>query len=213
MRPKSKFNGSKVLVVDDEEAVRNLLKEILQRAGYQVFTAADGEEALARISQQDIALALLDIKMPGISGMELLTRLKNDYPDTVAIMVTALADTHTAIETMKLGAYDYITKPFSIDEVVAKVQNAFEKRSSEIQKNQQCRALEAQVTEQAARLQEQFNMLLESLAREHRLLYDQLSSKERKQFFSRLPSELQKPMTKVEEFRTALLQLLKRTSL
>lgn len=118
-----------ILVVDDEELVRNLLQRILEGAGYTVHTAADGREALAKISGLEIAAVLLDIKMPEISGMEVLQRIANDRPETSVIMTTAVSDTQTAIEAMKLGADDYIIKPFNHDDLVLRVRKAIEKRN------------------------------------------------------------------------------------
>ncbi len=117
-----------VLVVDDEETIRTLLKRILESAGYPVVTAGDGEEALRILSQQGFELALLDVRMPGITGLELLGKITTDWPDTGVIMVTAVAELQTAVEAMKLGAYDYLTKPFNREELVEKVRKANDKR-------------------------------------------------------------------------------------
>ena len=105
----------RLLVVDDEEAVRNLLQRILEGAGYQVTTAANGQEALYQVSLGEVEAVLLDIKMPEMSGIEVLSKLTADSPDTCVIMVTSVVDMKTAIKTMKLGAYDYITKPFDTE--------------------------------------------------------------------------------------------------
>ena len=117
----------RLLVVDDEESVRNLLQRILEEAGYQVTTAADGKEALYKVSLGETELVLLDIKMPEMSGIEALSKLTADSPDTCAIMVTSVAETETAVEAMKLGAYDYILKTFDRDDVLQKVLGAVER--------------------------------------------------------------------------------------
>ncbi len=118
----------RILVVDDEEPVRNLLQRILGEAGYDVDTAANGQEALDKASQLKARVVLLDIKMPGMSGMEVLQQITTNWPETCVIMATAAGDAETAVEAMKAGAYDYITKPFDRDDVVLKVQKAIEKR-------------------------------------------------------------------------------------
>ena len=118
----------RVLVVDDEEPVRNLLQRVLKEAGYDVVTAANGQEALDKVSQLNAGVVLLDIKMPGMSGMEVLRQLTANRPETCVVMATAAGDAQTAVEAMKAGAYDYITKPFNRDDVVLKVQKAIEKR-------------------------------------------------------------------------------------
>lgn len=117
----------RILVVDDEVAVRLVLQRILEELGYHVVTAANGQEALDKMPQLNIRVALLDIMMPGMSGMEVLQQITTNWPETCVIMVTAVADAQTAIEAMKLGAYDYITKPFMRDDVARKVKEAISK--------------------------------------------------------------------------------------
>ncbi len=117
----------RVLVVDDEEAVRNLLERVLKEAGYDVVSAANSQEALNKVSNLKVRILLLDVNMPGMSGIEMLRKLTADYPDICVIMATAVADTKTAIEAMTLGAYDYITKPFNRDDLVMRVRKAIEK--------------------------------------------------------------------------------------
>ncbi|MEE9399362.1 MAG: response regulator, partial [Dehalococcoidales bacterium] len=117
----------RVLVVDDEEAVRNLLERVLKEAGYDVLSATNSQEALDKVSDLKVRILLLDVNMPGMSGIEMLRKLTTDYPDICVIMVTAVADTKTAIEAMTLGAYDYITKPFDWNDLVTRLQKAIEK--------------------------------------------------------------------------------------
>lgn len=200
-----------VLVVDDEETVRNLLQRILERAGYNVVTAADGQEALDKVSQLKVGIVLLDIKMPGMSGMKVLPRLTADRPETCVIMATAIADAETAIEAMKLGAYDYIIKPFNQDELLLKVQRAIEKRNLLLENERHRLELEERVAEQTERLREQFTDLVKTLAREHKLIYTlAYSQKGGKALLLKLPKELQEPMSSVEEFSEALLRILKK---
>jgi DNA-binding NtrC family response regulator len=92
------------------------------------MTAADGRAALDKASQQTFDLILLDIKMPGPTGMEVLPQIVNEHPDTCVVMITAVSDTDTAVEAMKLGAYDYVTKPFNLDDLNLRVEKALERK-------------------------------------------------------------------------------------
>ena len=201
----------RLLVVDDEKSVRDLLERVLKEAGYDVVTAANGREALDKVSELKIELVLLDIKMPVMSGMEVLRQLATNWPEICVVMATAVADAQTAVEAMKLGAYDYITKPFNRDDVVLTVKRAVEKKHLQLENERHQRELHKRVGEQAAQLQEQFVDLVETLAREHKLIY-RLASREGKrgkETLSKLPKELQEPMASVEEFSEALLRLLR----
>ena len=203
----------RVLVVDDEEAVRNLLQRILEGAGYQVTTAANGKEALSKVSLGETEVVLMDIKMPEMSGIEALSKLTADWPDTCVIMVTSVAETETAVEAMKLGAYDYILKPFDRDEVLQKVLKAIEQWKRQLQEKHRYLEMQKSITEKTQLMQEQFTELLNSLAREHQLLHGLAASQVGggKKLLSKLPKELQEPMSSVEEFRDALLKMLRRS--
>jgi len=202
----------RILVVDDEKTVRKFLQRTLQEAGYDVATAADGEEALYSVHQQEVGVVLLDIKMPGMSGIEVLGKLTADWPDICVIMATAVADTQTAVEAMKMGAYDYITKPFNRDDVVKKMQEAIAKWSHQLKDKGHYLQLKESITERTQRMQEQFTELVNSLAREHKLLQKLATMQARggKSLLSELPPELQEPISTVEEFRDALLRILRR---
>jgi two-component system response regulator PilR (NtrC family) len=121
--------GARVLVVDDERSMREFLEIFFRREGFDVSTAANVDEALIAIEADEFDLVVSDVQMPGKSGLELLRAVKAEAPETVVIMVTAFATTETAIEAMKEGAYDYLTKPFKMDEVRLVVQKALEKKS------------------------------------------------------------------------------------
>ena len=123
----------RILIVDDEEMVRRLLHQKLSSEGYQCQEAASADQALDELKRNSIGLVLLDIKMPGKSGVELLPAIKANYPDTAVIMATAITDTDTAIQCMRQGAYDYLTKPFNLDEVVLNVNRALENRRLELE--------------------------------------------------------------------------------
>ena len=115
-----------VLVVDDEETVRRVLCSKLRRDGYACETAADGMEALIHIATQSFDVVLLDIKMPVMSGMEALPQIATASPGTCVIMSTAVVDMEKALEALNLGACDYITKPFDLDDVASRVGRALE---------------------------------------------------------------------------------------
>lgn len=124
---------SRILVVDDEESIREFFEIMLKREGYEVLTASNGIKALEILKNQPVDLILSDIQMPEMSGLELLTKVKELDPEMVMLMLTAFGSTETAVEAMKLGAYDYILKPFKIDEVKIVIQQALEKRSLKIE--------------------------------------------------------------------------------
>lgn len=203
----------KILVVDDEPGVRNVLQRVLTQAGYEVATADDGAEALDSVSQGEVNLMLLDIKMPDISGMEVLTKVTAEYPDVGVIMVTAVVDIQIAIEALKLGAYDYITKPFNRDEVVQKVRKAIGKWKHQLQEKRQSLQLKEKFAELTKTMQEQFAELVNSLAREHKMMLElaDKQGKAGKLMLSELPPELREPIASIEGFRDALLRILKKT--
>lgn len=118
----------RILVVDDDESLRRITQMQLQEAGYEVCTAADGQQALALAGDFGPALVITDLKMPGMSGMELLARLRSECPETTVIMITAYGTIQNAVEAMKAGAYDYITKPIDYDELVLVVDRALERQ-------------------------------------------------------------------------------------
>jgi two-component system response regulator AtoC len=116
----------RVLVVDDEEPLRRLLKKELGRKGFTVEVAADGMGALGVLKDGVFDVLLLDIVMPGIDGIELLDRLKADPASPVIVVLTGRATVETAVEAMKNGAYDYLSKPYKLDELVIVINRAFE---------------------------------------------------------------------------------------
>jgi two-component system, NtrC family, response regulator PilR len=116
----------RILVVDDEPSMREMLRIVLRRDGYEVLIAENGKQALERLRSEPIDLLLSDIRMPDLSGVEVLRAAKDLNRDIVAFMMTAYASTDTAVEAMRLGAVDYFTKPFSMDELRLKVRQHLE---------------------------------------------------------------------------------------
>ena len=115
-------NQQKILIVDDEVTIRLLLHQKLTQQGYHCEEVSSSADALDKMKTYPADLVMLDMKMPGKSGMDLLPELKADYPDTAVVMATAVAEANLAIQCMRLGADDYITKPFNLDEVVMNVE-------------------------------------------------------------------------------------------
>ena len=105
----------KILVVDDEEQICELLDKFLSQEGYQVITAATGEEALEKLEEESPQLVLLDIRMPGMGGIECLRKIKEKDEKIGVIMTTAVGDTDTIKEALSLGVNDYILKPIDLD--------------------------------------------------------------------------------------------------
>jgi two-component system response regulator PilR (NtrC family) len=121
--------SGRILVVDDERSMRELLQIVLRREGHQVRLAENGPAAVAELEREPVDVLISDIKMPGMTGVDVLREAKRIDPDIVGIMITAYASTDTAVEALRLGAYDYLTKPFDVEELKAKVRNAMERRT------------------------------------------------------------------------------------
>ena len=115
-----------ILIIDDDTSLRRVLEYNLQEAGYAVATAASGEEGLRLFEEVSPALVVTDMKMPGMDGMQVLKAVKERSPETLVIMITAFGTVDIAVEAMKGGAYDYITKPFNRDELRLTVAKALQ---------------------------------------------------------------------------------------
>jgi two-component system response regulator PilR (NtrC family) len=119
----------KLLVADDEQSMREFLEIMFKKEGYHVSLASNGEEVLKLTEKEIFDLVLLDIRMPRLDGISALKKIKALSPETIVIMITAYASADTAIKAMKEGAYDYITKPFKVDEIKLVIKNALEKKN------------------------------------------------------------------------------------
>jgi two-component system response regulator PilR (NtrC family) len=119
-----------VLIVDDERSMRDFLKILLEKEGHRVDTADCGETALTMIRNEQLDIVVSDIRMPGISGIELLETVKQDYPELPVILITAFASPDDAVLAMKNGAFDYISKPFNVDEIKSVINSATSKSKS-----------------------------------------------------------------------------------
>jgi two-component system response regulator PilR (NtrC family) len=123
-----KKHKGKILIVEDEKSMREVLKILLEGEGHEVTTASDGAEGLSCIEKDIFDLVITDVKMPKADGFEVLKRIKETAPDTVVIMITAFGNRETATQAMKFGAYDFISKPFNIDEIRLIVRKSIEKK-------------------------------------------------------------------------------------
>ena len=127
--PKLRYRGT-VLVVDDEEGVRASIRAILEET-CEILEAENGDEALEVLRTRDVDLVMLDQRMPGEPGIDVLPRVKAADPSTVVVIATAVRDVRTAVEALKRGAWDYLTKPFDVDDILLLAERAFEKRALE----------------------------------------------------------------------------------
>ncbi|HEX9860988.1 MAG TPA: response regulator, partial [Nitrospirota bacterium] len=118
-----------VLLVDDEENARTALSITLKREGYNVLTAASGDEGIEVLDKNPVDILVTDMIMPRVTGMELLSYARKNYPEVMVIMVTGYASIENAIAALKEGAFDYITKPIKLEEVKITIQKACEKRN------------------------------------------------------------------------------------
>lgn len=118
-----------VLIVDDEKNIRLTLQHSLETLGYQSETAITGEEALEKIKEKDFGLIMLDIKLPGIDGIEVLKSIHETNPDIPVIIITAHGTIETAVEAMKLGSIDFLQKPFTPDEIRTLVTNIIDRKA------------------------------------------------------------------------------------
>jgi putative nucleotidyltransferase with HDIG domain len=153
----------RILIVDDEVTIRRLLRQKLTKQGFYCEDAASSEEALEKLKTYPADLIMLDMKMPGKSGMDLLPEMKRLYPSTAVIMATAVAEANLAIQCMRLGADDYITKPFNLDEVIMNVERTLEKRMLEMKIKEYQDNLQQKVEQQTVEIRSLFLGSIEAL--------------------------------------------------
>ena len=141
-----------ILVVDDEPAIRDLLAEGLKQQGYHCDVASNGQEALDHLRRQQFSLVLSDIDMPSMDGVRLLQNVKEVHPDIEVVMITGVVDVEVALRAMRMGANDYLTKPFNLEEVRLTVEKALEKRRLVLENREYQRNLESKVAERTVEL-------------------------------------------------------------
>lgn len=122
------MNSPKILVVDDERIVCAGCEKILDEAGYRVKTTLSAKKALEMLNEEPFDIVITDIKMPEMSGIELLERIRNEHPEITVIVITGYSTVETAVEAMKLGAFDYLPKPFTSDQVTLVINKAMERK-------------------------------------------------------------------------------------
>ncbi len=144
---------SRILIVDDEESVRHLIGQMLERSDYDCTLAKDASESRQFLKEKKFELILCDINLPGESGLEFTRYALAEYPDTAAIMVTAMNDPLIAEEALEIGVYDYLIKPFDRNGVLISVANALRRRQLEIDNRNYRQTLEKMVEERTAELQ------------------------------------------------------------
>ena len=128
--------SGKILIIDDENSIRFFLQELLEKDGHCVSAVASGEEALEQIAEKKFDLALVDLKLKGISGTEVLRELSQEAPDTVVIMLTGQASLESAVEALRQGAHDYLFKPCKADEIRESIQTGLQNRQQRIRQRQ-----------------------------------------------------------------------------
>jgi putative two-component system response regulator len=144
--------GVAILVVDDEDSIRRILSRLLRRNGYICETAADADEAMRLLQETEFALVLTDVDMPGSSGLDLITEIARDFPDTATVMVTGMDDAQLANTALDIGAYGYIIKPFQPNEILINVSNAIRRRRLEMETRTHRIRLEQMVKDRTADL-------------------------------------------------------------
>src|SRR5215208_2961980 len=115
-------SGGHILIVDDEASLRQMMARVLQRAGYEITTAANGKDGLALASEHLFDLIYLDIRMPDINGLEVLKTIHGNFPDIPVVLFTAQPDLHSALEALRQGATDYLLKPLKPQTVIDRTQ-------------------------------------------------------------------------------------------
>ncbi|TET12839.1 sigma-54-dependent Fis family transcriptional regulator [Candidatus Aerophobetes bacterium] len=127
MHKNPKSEQKNILLVDDDMSVRTVFSSVLRREGYRVNTVKDGYEAIKVVEEKDFDLALVDLMMPGLDGIQVLERIKSRRPEIRVVIYTGYGSVPTVVEAMRKGAVDYLAKPFSPDELKAGVKKALEK--------------------------------------------------------------------------------------
>jgi len=152
----------RILIVDDEAGVRSILQKHLENEGAECVTSHDGTDALGKMQARQFDLVISDMMMPGMTGMELLHRVKEEHPETAFIMVTGLKDINTAVDSLRVGACDFITKPFELPAIRHAVDRAFERRRLLIENRRYREKLELKVWKRTVELNEALHDVEES---------------------------------------------------
>jgi DNA-binding NtrC family response regulator len=157
-------NSARILVIDDDELINEFLKEALKRQGHTVDTATSAEEGLRYTREHSYDLVFSDVKMPGASGLEVLKQVRNRFPETMVILLTAFGDVNMAVDAMKAGAFEFMLKPCSPDEISMVTRRALEfgrlkTENDHHRRDQKQRAAREEVRGSAPKMQEVYNMM------------------------------------------------------
>jgi putative two-component system response regulator len=152
------------LVVDDEPRLRQVLVHLMRNDGFTCLEAGNGEEAITLLEQHPVTVVMSDLRMPKMDGIGLLREVRGRWPDSAVVMITAVADVEVAVSCLAMGAMDYLTKPFHLEEVRARVAQALEKRRLVLENRGYQESLQEKVAVQARRLEELFLASVQSLA-------------------------------------------------
>ena len=155
---------TRCLIVDDEPRLRQVLARVMRADGFECFEAGNGVEALELLEREPVTLVLTDLRMPRMDGVELLRRVRARHPDTAVVLVTAVGDVDVAVSCLAIGAMDYLTKPFHLEEVRARVLQAIDKRALVLENRAYRTGLEARVAAQAHRLEQLYLGSMQALA-------------------------------------------------
>ena len=156
--------GVRCLVVDDEPGVRSVLVRLLTSRGYEVCEAVNGREAVAALEREPFDLVLTDIHMPEVTGVQLLAEVRRRWPEVGVVMITGVPEVQVAVASLAQGALDYMGKPFQVEEALARVQQALEKRRLILENRDYQLNLEGKVRVQADRIKELFVVGVQALA-------------------------------------------------
>jgi putative two-component system response regulator len=168
----------RILIVDDEPMISDILARRLAKEGYTCIRAKNGKEALQYFYKDSFSLVISDIKMPEMGGLELLRKVKTMSPKIMVIMITAYPEIDMAVEALRLGAYDFITKPVTLDLVVLSVKNALEKKRLEEEIESYHKNLELLVEERTSKLQHAYRILKKSHLDSVKVLAEAIDAKD-----------------------------------
>jgi response regulator RpfG family c-di-GMP phosphodiesterase len=196
-----------ILIVDDEEPVRRPLRKILTRKGYNCLEADCADKAIETLGSTDVDLAILDVKMPHKSGLELLPEIKGQHPDIAIVMATAVIEPEVIIECMREGARDYITKPYDLEKVAQRVGLILQKRQLEITVKRFQNSLQGKVEEQASEIRRMYLAAIESLvyALESKDKYTAGHSRRVSEFTLKIARHMGIPETELGDIRSGAL--------
>ena len=157
-------NQTNCLIVDDDESFLRVMARALERCGYWTLKASCAEEALDQLEKHDVEVVVTDVHMPGMDGLTLLGRIRDRWPDVAVVVATGMTEVDLAVSCLRGGAHDFITKPFQIVDVRARIEQALEKRALILENKRYQLELEGRVEGQAARIEELFLEGVQSLA-------------------------------------------------